>query len=134
MRHVLWIAMVLAVAAVIIGLSWYYLADLSPPREGFLVVDFAGDRMEIQVDPGRQEAFDALMEMHVTGESKWVGGEIEGFDNEFGFRFKPDTIDVAEVTAEGAQAVTYGAIQADFEYWRAFGVVFIEGNVAAIPA
>lgn len=133
MRRVLWIATVLAVATAVIGLSWYYLTNLSPPREGFLVADFAGDRMEIQVDPGRQEALDTLMEMYATGESKWVGGEIESFENGFGFRFKPDTIDVAEVTAEGAQAVTYGAIQADFEYWQAFGVVFIEGSVAALP-
>ncbi len=89
--------------------------------------------MEIQVDPSRQEAMDALMEMHGTGEAKWVGGEIESFENEFGFRFKPDTIVVADLTAEGAQAVFYRTIQDDFAYWQAFGVIYVEGSVVAIP-
>jgi hypothetical protein len=133
MRSVLWIASVLAVASVVFALSWYYLADPSPPREGFLVEDPAGDRMGFQVDASRQEATDTLWEMHGTGEAKWVGGEIESFENEFGFRFKPDTIVVADVTAEGAQAVFYRAIQGDFAYWQAFGVVYIEGNVVFTP-
>ncbi len=133
MRGVLWIASVLAVASVAFALSWYYLADLSPPREGFLVEDPDGDRMEIQVDPSRQEAIDALIAMHGTGGAKWVGGEIESFENEFGFRFKPDTIVVADFTAEGAQAVFYRTIQGDFAYWQAFGVVYVEGNVVLTP-
>ncbi len=73
------------------------------------------------------------MEMHVTGEAKWVGGEVESFENEFGFRFKPDTIAVADLTAEGAQAVFYGTIQDDFAYWQAFGVVYIWGTAVALP-
>ncbi len=133
MRRVLWIAMVLAVAAAVIVLSWYYLVALSPPREGFLVGDPDGDRVEILVDPSRQEAIDALMEMHVTGEAKWVGGEIESFDTAFGFRFKPDTIVVADFTAEGSQAVFYRTIRDDFAYWQAYGFVYVWGIVAALP-
>lgn len=133
MRIVLWIASVLAVASVAVALSWYYLADTSPPREGFLVEDPDGDRMGIQVDPSRKEAIDALREMHGTGEAKWVGGEIESFENEFGFRFKSDSIVVADLTAEGAQAVFYRTIQGDFAYWQAFGVVYVEGKVVSTP-
>lgn len=133
MRHVLWMGAVLAVAAAVIGLSWYYLADLTPPREGFLVDDTDGDLAEILVHPSRQEAMDALIEMHGTGEAKWVGGEVESFENEFGFRFKPDTIVVADFTAEGAQAVFYRTIQDDFAYWQAFGVVYIWGTAVALP-
>ncbi len=33
----------------------------------------------------------------------------------------------------GAQAVFYRTIQDDFAYWKAFGVVYIEGTVVAIP-
>lgn len=95
--------------------------------------DFVGDRMVIQVDESRLETRGALVELHRTGESRWIGGEIESCQNEFGFRFKPDTVEVAEITAEGSQAVTYRAIQEDFEYWRAYGVVFIEGSVVALP-
>ncbi len=133
MRRVLWIATVLAVAAAVVGLSLYYLPGLSPAGEGFLVDDPNGGRMEILVDPSRQEARDALMEMHATGAALWVGGEIESFDNAFGFRFKPDTIVVADFTVEGAQAVFYRTIQDDFAYWQAFGFVYIEGTVAALP-
>ncbi len=133
MRRVLRIGAVLSLAAAVIGLSWYYLADLTPPREGFLVDDPDGGLAEILVDPSRQEAIDALIEMHGTGEAKWVGGEVESFENEFGFRFKPDTIVVADFTAEGAQAVFYRTIQDDFAYWQAFGVVYIWGTAVALP-
>lgn len=132
-RRVPWVATVLAVAAAVTGRSWYYLVDLSPSREGFLVDDPDGNRVEILVDSTRQEAIDALMEIHVTGDAKWVGGEIESFESEFGFRFKPDTMVVADITAEGAQAVFYRTIQDDFTYWQAFGVVYIWGTVSAIP-
>ncbi|MFQ5907646.1 MAG: hypothetical protein ACE5JE_02285 [Thermoplasmata archaeon] len=133
-RRVLWIVALLTVASVVIALSWYYFLDSSTPREGFLVEDPGGDRMEIRVDPSRQEARDALGEMHGTGEARWVGGEIESFENEFGFRFRPDTIVVADITAEGAQAVYYRTIQGNFTYWLAFGVVYIEGTVILTPS
>jgi hypothetical protein len=89
----------------------------TPGFREFLVEDNNGDRMVFQVSTSRQEAIEGLNEMSETGEEKWVGGEIERFENEFGFRFKPDTILVAEVTAEGLQASSYKYIQQDFDYW-----------------
>lgn len=95
----------------------------------FLVEDIDGDQMTIHVSPNRQEAIEALMEMSRTGERMWVGGEIERYENEFGFRFKPDTIVVAEITAVERQASKYKFIQDDFEYWKGLGTIYILGKV-----
>jgi len=46
----------------------------------------------------------------------WIGGIIEEYDNYWGFRFNPDTIVIAEITIEGAQA-TIQAISNDLDYW-----------------
>lgn len=133
MRRSIWIAVAVAAVVVISGLSWYFLSRPILGAGEFLVEDPAGDRMIIEVDLGRQEAIDALIEMHRTGQRKWVGGEIESFDNEFGFRFKPNTIIVADFTAEALQAVRYRTIQEDFTYWQGLGTVYIEGGVLAVP-
>jgi hypothetical protein len=46
----------------------------------------------------------------------WIGGIIEEYDNYWGFRFNPDTIIIAEITIEGAQA-TIQAISDEIDYW-----------------
>ncbi|PVX26297.1 MAG: hypothetical protein CW691_01830, partial [Candidatus Bathyarchaeum sp.] len=46
----------------------------------------------------------------------WIGGIIEEYDNHWGFRFNPDTIVIAEITIEGAQA-NIQAISNDLNYW-----------------
>ena len=46
----------------------------------------------------------------------WIGGIIEEYDNYWGFRFNPDTIVIAEITIEGAQA-TIQFISDDLDYW-----------------
>lgn len=49
-------------------------------------------------------------------EIKWVGGKVEKYSNRWGFRFKPDTIAVADITAEGAQTWIRD-ISENFDYW-----------------
>lgn len=98
----------------------------------FIVEDPDGDQMSIRVSPSDQEAFDALTEMSKTGEIRWVGGEIQSVKNDFGFRFKPDTVVVSEITAEGLQAVKYKSIQEDLDYWTGLGTVYISGKVVSI--
>ena len=39
-----------------------------------------------------------------------------GYDNRWGFHFKPDTIIIATVTIEGAQSKIQG-ISSDLDYW-----------------
>ncbi len=46
----------------------------------------------------------------------WIGGIIELYNNKWGFRFKPDTIVVAQITIEGAQSNIQG-ISEDLDYW-----------------
>ncbi len=99
----------------------------------FLVKDREGDRMRIQVSLDMHEAIDALMLMHKNGEGRWVGGELEDSDNEYGFRFDPDTIIVAQFTAEALQAGSFNVIASNLSYWRGLGVVYIWGNVVGAP-
>ena len=46
----------------------------------------------------------------------WIGGIVEEYDSHWGFRFKPDTIVVAQITIEGAQSNIQG-ISGDLNYW-----------------
>ena len=46
----------------------------------------------------------------------WIGGIVEEYDNYWGFRFKPDSIVIAEITVEGAQS-NIQAISQDLNYW-----------------
>ena len=46
----------------------------------------------------------------------WIGGIIEEYGNYWGFRFKPDSIIIAEITIEGAQS-NIKAINQDLDYW-----------------
>ena len=98
----------------------------------FLVEDIDGDRMSIRASKNNQDALDALTEMSKTGQTMWVGGEIQDFKNKFGFRFSPDTVAVAEITAEGLQAAKYKSIQEDIDYWRGLGTVYISGKVVSV--
>lgn len=133
MRAVAWIAVGATLVAGALVLAVVFLST-PPLGEGeFLVEDLEGETMVVAVDPSREEALAALEEMASTGESRWVGGEVETFENAFGFRFKPDTVEVAEVTAEGLQAGSYRAIRDDLAYWQGLGVVYVWGKVVAGP-
>jgi hypothetical protein len=46
----------------------------------------------------------------------WIGGFVETYSNKWGFRFKPDTIVVAQITIEGAQSNIH-AMSRDLDYW-----------------
>jgi hypothetical protein len=70
----------------------------------------------IAVETSNPEAWRALTALHNTQSELWIGGIIEEWDNFWGFRFKPDTIVVAEITAEGAQS-TIRAVSEDLDYW-----------------
>jgi len=54
--------------------------------------------------------------MHQDGSEMWIGGLVEEYGNNWGFRFKPGTINVAEITAEGAQT-WIADISENTNYW-----------------
>jgi len=125
------VSVVVVIAVALAGVFLLSRPSLGPGE--FLVEDSSGDRMVIQVDLSRDDAIRALTEMCEAGRPRWVGGKLEVFANKFGFRFKPDTVVVAEFTAEGLQASKYRTIQADFDYWRGLGTVYILGRVVRTP-
>jgi len=102
------------------------------PIRNFVVEDENGDRMSIRVSSSNQEAFDALTEMAKTGERKWVGGEIQNVTNDYGFKFKSDSIIVAETVPEESRASHYEAVQKAFDHWKELKTVYISGKVVSI--
>jgi hypothetical protein len=68
------------------------------------------------VETTSNEAWDQLVELYKTGEERWIGGIVAEYNNAWGFRFKPDTIIIAEITIEGAQSTIQG-ISGDLDYW-----------------
>jgi hypothetical protein len=124
----------LVIGILLIILLYGYIATRLNLGEGeFMVEDPGGDRLIIEVAPGL-DAIDDLLDMHRSGGTRWVGGRIERYDNRFGFRFDPETIVVANFTAEGLQAVFFETIQNNFTYWQGLGHVYIEGRVVKAPA
>lgn len=70
----------------------------------------------IAVETTRNEVWNTLTDLHQNQTAMWIGGIVEEYDNTWGFRFKPDTLTIAEVTAEGAQT-TIRDISENLDYW-----------------
>ena len=79
-----------------------------------VILDSHGDI--VAVEATSNEAWSALVNMHQDGSEMWIGGLVEEYGNSWGFRFKPDTINVAEITAEGAQT-WIADISENTNYW-----------------
>jgi len=79
----------------------------------------------IAVETSKDEVWNQLVELYQNKTRRWVGGIVEKYDNKWGFRFNPETVIVAEVTAEGLQATIKG-ISGNLDYWL--------GNYAYIGA
>jgi hypothetical protein len=79
-----------------------------------VIEDSKGDVMAVETtEPG---VWDDLVGLRNNQTEMWVGGVVEEYDNYWGFRFRPDSIVVAEVTVEGAQSNIRG-ISGDLSYW-----------------
>jgi hypothetical protein len=79
-----------------------------------VIEDSKGDVMAVETtEPG---VWDDLVGLRNSQAEMWVGGVVEEYDNYWGFRFRPDSIVVAEVTIEGAQSNIRG-ISGDLSYW-----------------
>jgi hypothetical protein len=79
-----------------------------------VIEDSNRDVMAVETtEPG---VWDDLVGLRNSQAEMWVGGVVEEYDNYWGFRFRPDSIVVAEVTIEGAQSNIRG-ISGDLSYW-----------------
>lgn len=79
-----------------------------------VIEDYNNDR--IAVEPLNDESWSQLVQLYQNGSREWVGGIVETYDNSWGFRFKPESITVAEVTAEGLQG-TIRYISENLNQW-----------------
>jgi hypothetical protein len=98
-----------------------------------IIEDVNGDR--IGVEPTSDEVWNRLVELYHTREKMWIGGVVEVFifirpdpNYPWGFRFKPETVVVAEITAEGLQT-TIRDICENLDYWRQLGHAYVFAKV-----
>lgn len=114
------LALVAAVGALVLGVAIIVVALIlaGPFNEAGrrVVVQDVNDGKRLLVQATEQEAWSALVDMYRNRTVRWVGGIVERYANDLGFRFRPDTIVVTDVTAEGLQA-TLGYISQNLDYW-----------------
>jgi len=128
--HVAVVVLSLVVVATGVGVWVTYVDFLSALKHETnrwaVIEDVNGDRMA--VEPSSNTVWSTLVELHQNGTSMWVGGIVERYANKWGFRFKPDTVTVAQFTAEALQA-TIRHISADFDYWLGLGWAYVGSRV-----
>ncbi|MGQ0797498.1 MAG: hypothetical protein ACT4OI_06530 [Methanobacteriota archaeon] len=119
-------------AAVALGVGLAFSGVVEPDRlrhdsnRWAVIEDIRGDRIAVETtDDG---VWAQLVAMHANATERWVGGPVERYANGWGFRFRPDALTVAEVTAEGLQA-TIRDIGADLDYWLEVGIAYVGAQV-----
>jgi len=90
--------------------------------------DVNGDRMA--VEPVDDHIWSEIVQLNQNGSRMFVGGIVERYDNKWGFRFKPDSVRLAQVTAEGLQA-TIRYISENIDYWLN-GWAYVSAKVVEI--
>ncbi len=96
-----------------------------------VIEDIHGDRMA--VEPTDSKVWSELVELNNNGSRMWVGGIVERYGSKWGFRFKPDTVTVAQFTAEALQA-TIRMISEDLDYWLNLKWAYVGAKVVEIYA
>ena len=93
------------------------------------IEDVNGDRMAVETTS--DAVWGELVQMNQDGKGLWVGGIVERYGSYWGFRFRPSTVAVAEVTAEGLQA-TIAFISSDIGYWENLGWAYVSARVVGL--
>jgi hypothetical protein len=89
------------------------------------------DNNVLSVETTNDEIWTQLVQLNANGTRMWVGGEVQRYDNKWGFRFKPETIIIAQFTIEAAQALIR-FISDDIDYWINFGITYVGSIVIEI--
>ena len=79
-----------------------------------LIEDVHDDKL--RVETFSDEVWAQLVQLYYNGSERWIGGIVEIYENEWGFRFDPKTIIVKEVTIEVWQTTIRG-ISENLDYW-----------------
>jgi hypothetical protein len=124
--------MIVAVTAVV-GWHQALVSATNGAQRLAIIEDSNGHR--IAVEPVNDTVWDALVALYQSGGEMWIGGCAETFltfrpdpNYPWGFRFNPETITVAEVTAEGLQT-TIESISNNLDYWLDIGQAYVFARV-----
>ena len=133
MKQKLRILVVIIILVVMSVVIWNHLDYSSATKHDTnrwaVIRDVEGSMLAIEtVD---NAVWDKFVQLHQNGSEMWIGGVVERYDNKWGFRFKPDTIIIAQFTIEGAQT-TIRFLSEDIEYWMNFGITYIGSTVIEI--
>jgi len=93
-----------------------------------VIKDVNGGR--IAVETVSDEVWSQLVQLKENGSERFIGGIVVEYDNKWGFRFDPNTVTVAEFTAEGLQA-TIRYISENLDYWLG-GWAYVHAKVTEI--
>ena len=110
---------VLLTAAVLGAFSWMSYSDMMfalkhDTYRWAAIADREGSR--VAVEPVSDEVWEKIAQLYQNQSTRFFGGIVERYENKWGFRFKPESVTVAEFTAEGLQAnIRY--ISEHLEYW-----------------
>lgn len=107
-----------------------YLKEIVHDTDRWAVIEDVNGH-HLAVEPISDEVWNQLVELYENGTRMWVGGKVEEYENKWGFRFKPENITIAEVTAEGLQA-TIQYISENLDYWLDLGLAYVDSKVTGI--
>ncbi|MBX5326641.1 MAG: hypothetical protein ACQXXH_06645 [Candidatus Bathyarchaeia archaeon] len=133
-RWRLFFVVILVLVVVWLTIFWVYYTNLDntlkhETNRWAVIKDSHGDR--IAVEPTSSQAWSQLVALFQNQTIRWIGGMVETYDNKWGFRFKPENITIAEVTAEGLQTYIKW-ISEDLSYWLNLGWAYVSAQVTEI--
>jgi hypothetical protein len=116
------LAVLLVIAVIASGcIVWWYLnytdylsKTLHETNRWAVIEDSHGDIMAVETS--KDEVWNTFVNLNQNKSEMWIGGIVEEYDNKWGYRFKPTTIIVAELTIEAAQTWIRG-LSEDLDYW-----------------
>ena len=121
---------ILVFSVVVLVLHFEYVSQIEHETDRWAVIqDINGDRLA--VEPVSGHVWSELVQLHWNGTGMFVGGIVERYSNKWGFRFKPDTVTVAQFTAEGLQA-TIRDISTNIDYWLDLSWAYVGAHVVEI--
>jgi len=116
-----------------IAFYWFYVNSLNlvehETNRWAVIEDTDQDR--IAVEPTSDQTWSELVKLHQNGTRMWIGGIVERYNNRWGFRFKPDTIKIAQFTAEALQT-RLKLISSDIDYWVNLGYAYVGAKVVEV--
>lgn len=79
-----------------------------------VIEDINGDHLIVETVS--EEVWAEMVQLYQNGSERWIGGIVKTYENEWRFRFDPETILVAENTIEVWQTTIRG-ISGGLDYW-----------------